>query len=72
MGRKTGSMASNHLEDSIKSDMQVPPLEEINYDVLNSREFNGFFKKLQTSLEKFTRDWNADETKRDKTFTVFN
>jgi len=65
-------MSGNNLEDSMKSDMQVPPLEEINYDTLNSREFNGFFKKLRNSLEKFTRDWNADESKRDKTFTVFN
>ena len=31
-----------------------------------------FFKKLRTSLEKFTRDWNDDESKRDKTYTVFN
>ena len=27
---------------------------------------------MRTSLEKFTRDWNEDDSKRDKTYTVFN
>ena len=72
MGKRVGSVASNHLDDSIRSDMQIPPLEEITYDSLESRELKGFFKKMKTSLERFTRDWNDDESKRDKTYTIFN
>ena len=39
---------------------------------LFSPKILSFFKKLRTSLEKLTRDWNDDESKRDKTYTVFN
>ena len=52
--------------------MQIPPIEELTYNLLESRELKGFFKKFSTSLEKFTRDWNDDDSKRDKTYTVFN
>ena len=72
MGKRAGSLASNNLDDSIRSDLAIPPLEEITYDSLDSRELKGFIKKMKTSLERFTRDWNDDESKRDKTYTIFN
>ena len=28
--------------------------------------------KLRDKLDKFTKEWNANESNRDKTFTVFN
>lgn len=75
MSKRMGSVASgtnyNTLEDS-NNELLIPNIEELNYDTLESRDLKGFFKKLRTSQEKFTRDWNDDESKRDKTFTVFN
>ncbi len=74
MKQRLGSVASgsdyNALGDS--NEFQVPPIDDLTYNQLESRELKGFFKKLRTSLEKFTRDWNDDESKRDKTYTVFN
>ena len=52
--------------------MRIPPIDDLGYKQLESRELKGFFKILRTNLEKFTREWNDDESKRDKTFTVFN
>lgn len=75
INKRVGSVASNTdygaLGDS-GSQMQIPALDELDYNRLESRELKGFFKKLRTSLEKMTREWNEDESKRDKTFTVFN
>lgn len=75
INKRLGSVASQTdygaLGDS-GAEMRIPALEDLTYNQLESRELKGFFKKLRTSLEKFTREWNDDESKRDKTFTVFN
>ena len=54
------------------SDLNVPNIEDLTEANLESRELKGLFKKLRMALEKFTREWNEDESKRDKTYTVFN
>lgn len=81
MGQKlssSGSIASqgdyNALADSMSSDINIniPSIESLTYDLLDNREYKGFFKKLRTYLERFTKEWNEDDSKRDKTYTVFN
>ena len=73
MGKRGGSVASGHdLGDSLRSDQEMPSIEEINYDTMDSRELKGFFKRLKTGQEKFLQNWNEDPSKRDKAYTVFN
>lgn len=74
MKQRFGSVASGTDYQAMSDgyDFQIPPIEELTYNQLDARDLKGFFKKLRTSLEKFTREWNDDESKRDKTYTVFN
>ena len=47
MGKKMGSVASNaDLQDSLRSDLEMPSIEEINYDLMDSRDLKGFFKRM--------------------------
>lgn len=75
MNKRGGSMASGSdyggLGDS-EHGFRVPAAESLGYKELESRELKGFFKKLRTALEKYMREWNDDDSKRDKTYTVFN
>lgn len=75
-GSLAGSVASSRgseygVGDSERG-LEIPPIEDLTYKQLESRDLKKFFKLLRTSLEKFTREWNDDESKRDKTYTVFN
>ena len=47
-------------------------MDQIDQSTLELKQFKGFFKSLKTKLEKVTREWNEDESNRDKTFTIFN
>ena len=52
--------------------MNIPSIEELTYETMDNHSCNAFFKKLCKEQEHFIRRWNADESKRDKTFHVQN
>ena len=62
-GSRTGSMAEMTLPTDV-SEIEPRHCKNKNFDV--------FFKSLTLRIEKFTRDWNADVTNRDKTVQVLN
>ena len=39
---------------------------------MNMREHNYFFKGMNVKMNKFLKEWNDDEEKRDKTVMTFN
>ena len=50
----------------------LPEISEIDFNCLEDKQFKPFFLQLQKKLDKFSKDWNADEGNRDKTIGVFN
>ena len=44
----------------------LPELGEINQDVITDMRFRNIFQKLKMDLQTFTKEWNSDETNRDK------
>ena len=49
----------------------MPPIGEIDAATMEDKRYKPVFKKLKNNLEKFTKEWNADENNRDKTYTAF-
>ena len=50
----------------------MPALSMIDFTVMDDKQYKGAFKKVSSELEIFTKNWNADDSNRDKTFTAFN
>ena len=49
-----------------------PELSEMNADTLKNPRFTGHFSKMRIQVEKFIKEWNEDDTNRDKTVGVLN
>ena len=51
-------------------DMVMPDIGDIKPGHIKNRNFDKFFKSMRLKVEKFTQEWNRDETNRDKTVQV--
>lgn len=71
-----GSFTSNsnlNINPSTEQEMMgLPRIGDMEKATLEDKKFRGVFRKAKSNLEKFTREWNADEANRDKTYTVYN
>mmetsp|Transcript_35941 Transcript_35941/g.55222 ORF Transcript_35941/g.55222 Transcript_35941/m.55222 type:complete len:80 (+) Transcript_35941:327-566(+) len=47
-------------------------LGEVTKTTLDQKKCKAAIRMLKTKLLKFTKDWNEDDSNRDKTVTVFN
>ena len=73
MGKKSRSLASRgSMNDSMRNDLEIPSIEELTYESMDNHDTNAFFKRLCKHQEMFMRQWNADDSKRDKAYHVQN
>ena len=50
----------------------LPEIGQLEFTHLQEAQYSSLFNKLRNKLDSFTKEWNADERNRDKTFNVFN
>ncbi len=50
----------------------IPDLGDVDFTNNNSKEVDSFFKQMKIKMDKFTKDWNENESNRDKALTAFN
>lgn len=48
----------------------MPELSEIDEDTMKDALYRPGFKYMRDGLEKFTKDWNKDESNRDQALVV--
>ena len=48
----------------------LPPITEITLETLTENRFRTKLKQMKEDLEKFTREWNANDKNRDQTIAV--